>query len=70
MTGILSGIGSVITAVLGWITSIVGDVSNLFYDTTASTPTFTFAGVLLLVSFGLSMVWCLINFIRGLVRRG
>lgn len=73
MSDILQGIGSVITAVLGWITSAINNVVALFYTAPSGTQTsgsFTFLGVLLLVSFAIGMVWTLINFIRGLVRRG
>lgn len=70
MSAILQAIGDVITQVMTWITSTMQSVVSLFYDTSGTTPSFTFLGVLLLVGFGLSFVWVLINFIRGLVRRG
>lgn len=68
MSNILQAFGSAITAVIGWITSSISSVVGLFYDTTASTPTFTFLGTLLLIGFGVGMVWALIRFVRGLVR--
>lgn len=67
MAAILTAIGQAITSVLGWVTSTITSVSNVFYD---STDGFTFVGTLILVAFGLSMVWVVINFIRGLVKRG
>lgn len=67
MANILQAIGEVIEEVITWITTSMTNVVGLFYD---STNGFTFLGVLLLVGFGLSFVWVLINFIRGLVRRG
>lgn len=67
MSAILQAIGDVISSVITWITSSMTSVVGLFYDATNG---FTFIGVLLLVGFGLSLVWVLINFIRGLVRRG
>lgn len=67
MTQILEGIGSVITSVMGWIVSLFEGVVDLFYNTETG---FTFVGVLLLVAFGLSMVWVVIQFIRSLVKRG
>lgn len=68
MTEILGGIGSVITAVLGWIVDVFGGVADLFWDPTNNT--FTFIGVLLLIAFGISMVWVVIQFIRRIVVRG
>lgn len=67
MAAILSSIGTMLTSVLSWITSTITGVVSLFYD---ATDGFTFLGVLLLVSFGIGFVWILINFIRGLVKRG
>lgn len=70
MSGILTAIGSVITSVTTWVTTCLSSISNVFYDSSASTPTFTFLGTLLLVAFGLGMVWVAINFIKSLVKRG
>lgn len=67
MAAILTAIGTMFTSVLGWITSTITGVSAIFYD---ATDGFTFVGTLLLVAFGIGFVWVLINFIRGLVRRG
>ena len=67
MAAILSAIGTMFTSVIGWITSTITSVTDIFYD---STTGFTFVGTLLLVAFGIGFVWVLINFIRGLVRRG
>lgn len=70
MANILSAIQSMIQAVTGWIVSTFTSVSEIFYDTSGTTPQFTFVGVLLLVAFGLGLVWVLINFIKSLVKRG
>lgn len=67
MAAILTAIGTMFTSVVGWITSTITSVSAIFYD---ATDGFTFVGTLLLVAFGIGFVWVLINFIRGLVRRG
>lgn len=67
MASILSAIGTMFTSVIGWITSTITSVTEIFYDGTTG---FTFVGTLLLVAFGIGFVWVLINFIRGLVRRG
>lgn len=67
MAAILNAIGTMFTSVVGWITSTVTSVEAIFYDSTSG---FTFIGTLLLVAFGIGFVWVLINFIRGLVRRG
>ena len=67
MEAILSAIGTMFTSVIGWITSTITSVTDIFYDSTSG---FTFVGTLLLVAFGIGFVWVLINFIRGLVRRG
>lgn len=67
MADILSNIGTAITAVTGWLVSTLTSVSSMFYD---STNGFTFVGVLLLVGFGLGLVWTLIKFVKALVRRG
>lgn len=67
MANILGGIGTAITTVLGWVASLLTSVGSVFYD---STDGFTFIGTLVLVAFGLSMVWVGINFIRSLVKRG
>ena len=67
MQAILTAIGQMFTSVIGWITSTVTSVEAIFYDSTSG---FTFVGTLLLVAFGIGFVWVLINFIRGLVRRG
>lgn len=70
--GILDGISDVVSAVVQWIIDLFTSVSGLFWDTTLNSGAggFTFIGVLLLVAFGLSMVWVVINFIRSLVKRG
>lgn len=70
MQAILTAIGSMFTAVTGWITTSISSVSQVFYDTTATTPQFTFVGTLLLVAFGLGLVWVAINFVKSLVKRG
>lgn len=72
MTDILQAIGDVIEEVVTWIVSTIQAIIPIFYTAgSGSTPgTFTFLGVLLLVSFGLGLIWTLINFVRGLVRRG
>ena len=70
MTTILAAIKSMIEAVTEWIVSSFASVSEIFYDTSGTTPQFTFVGVLLLVAFGLGLVWVLINFIKSLVKRG
>lgn len=67
MAAILTAIGTMFTSVVGWITSTITSVAAIFYD---ATDGFTFVGTLLLVAFGIGFVWVLINFIRGLVRRG
>lgn len=70
MSTILQGIGDAITGVASWVVSLIQDIVDIFYDTSGTTPQFTFLGVLLLVAFGLSMVWVVIKFIRSMVRRG
>lgn len=70
MSSILTDIGAVVQAVMTWFTTLFTSVSNLFYDSTATTPQFTFIGVLLLVAFGLGVVWVVIKFIQSLVKRG
>lgn len=72
MGDILTNIGTVITSVTTWITSLLQSASAIFYTpaTGDGTGSFTFIGTLLLVAFGLGMVWVAINFIRGLVIRG
>lgn len=67
MSAILQAIGDVIAEVITWLSTSITSVVAMFYNATTG---FTFLGVLLLVGFGLSFVWVLINFIRGLVRRG
>lgn len=67
MAAILQAIGTMLSSVLGWVTTTITSVVGLFYD---STEGFTFIGTLLLVAFGIGFVWVLINFIRGLVKRG
>ena len=67
MAAILQAIGTMFTSVISWITSTITSVTEIFYDSTSG---FTFVGTLLLVAFGIGFVWVLINFIRGLVRRG
>lgn len=67
MAAILTAIGTMFTSVISWITTSITSVSAIFYD---ATDGFTFVGTLLLVAFGIGFVWVLINFIRGLVRRG
>lgn len=67
MAAILTAIGSMFTSVATWITSTITQVSGIFYD---ATDGFTFVGVLLLVAFGLGLVWVVINFIKSLVKRG
>lgn len=67
MVSILEGIGSVITGVMSWIVSLFKGVTELFYT---AEDGFSFLGVILLVAFGLSMVWVVIQFIKSLVKRG
>lgn len=67
MAAILQAIGTMITSVVSWVTSTLSSISDVFYDATNG---FTFIGTLLLVAFGLGLVWVVINFIKKLVRRG
>lgn len=67
MVQILEGIGDVITSVMGWVVSLFSGVTELFYKAEGG---FSFLGVILLVAFGLSMVWVVIQFIKSLVKRG
>lgn len=68
MNDILGSIGVVISQVMGWIVEVFGGVADLFWN--PELQQFTFIGVLLLVAFGLSMVWVVIQFIKSLVKRG
>lgn len=73
MSDILSNIGQALEAVFSWISTLLNSVSGIFYTaptTSGGTGSFTFIGVLLLVAFGLSMVWVGINFVKSLVKRG
>lgn len=70
MSSILSAIGTVITAVIGWVKDSLVATSEIFYDTSGTTPAFTFIGTLSLVAFGLGMVWVAVKFIKSLCRRG
>lgn len=70
MSTILEAIGDVIEAVGGWLISAIQSVVSLFYTapTSGGSGSLTFMGTLLIVGFGITLIWFAIKFVRGLVR--
>lgn len=68
MSGMLTEIGNVLTAVGGWLVDLFKAMAEIFYDTTATTPGFTLLGYFLLVGLGLFIVSLIINWIKGFIR--
>lgn len=50
------------------IVSVFQAVIEIFYDSTAATPGFTTIGILLLVGFGISLVFFALRYIARLIR--
>lgn len=65
---ILDDIGTAISSVATWITNLFTSIIPIFWDATASTPTFTFIGWLTVVGFGLGLVFAVLRVVRSFVR--
>lgn len=65
---VLDDIGSAISSVGTWIVNLVNSLIPIFWDATATTPTFTFIGWLTVVGFGLGLVFAVFRIIRSYVR--
>lgn len=68
MASLLTDIGAVLTAVMGWIVQLFTSVVSIFY-TSGADGGLTFLGYILFIAFGLTIVWFVIRFIVGLVKR-
>lgn len=70
--GVLDDIGTVIQEVFDWIVDTFNKVSTIFWDPTLNSNAggFTFVGYLLIIAFGITMIWVVLQFIKKLVRRG
>ena len=68
LAGVLDDIGDAIESVGAWITSLITAMIPIFWDATATTPTFTFIGWLTVVGFCLGLVFAIIRLIRSFVR--
>lgn len=68
----LTNIGDVITAVITWIVNLFSSITPIFYDSTLNSGAggFTFVGYLLIIAFGITCVWVVLQFVKKLVRRG
>jgi hypothetical protein len=65
---ILDDIGTAIQSVAEWITNLFTSIIPIFWDATATTPTFTFIGWLTVVGFGLGLVFAVLRVVRSFVR--
>lgn len=66
VTDLFEIVSSVITSLVGALTSAVSGITELFYDAETG---FTFVGTLLLIGLGFTLVFWAFRFIRNLVRR-
>lgn len=58
-------IGSLLTAILGWLGDAFTGITGLFYDETG----FTLVGVFLLIGIALMLVMLVFRLIRGIISR-
>ena len=65
ITQLFEAIGTSVTAMFGVISNGLTSVVGLFYDATTG---FTTVGLLLLIGFGVGLVWALISFVMKLVK--
>lgn len=59
-------IGSLLTAILGWLEDAFTGITGLFYDETTG---FTLVGVFLLIGIALMLVMLVFRLIRGIISR-
>lgn len=57
-------IGSLLTAILGWLGDAFTGITDLFYDETTG---FTLVGVFLLIGIALMLVMLVFRLIRGII---
>ncbi len=59
-------IGSLLTAILGWLGDAFSGITGLFYDEDTG---FTLVGVFLLIGIALMLVMLVFRLIRGIISR-
>lgn len=66
ISAFIEAVSSVITGVISWITAAFSGVIDLVWDSTATTPHITTLGLLLLIGFGVSIVFFAMKRVLGL----
>lgn len=66
MTGVVTGIMAVFTAILGWFADAFETVSGIFYDTTGES--LTFIGTIAVIGFGIALTLLVLAWVRSLIK--
>ena len=66
VTDIFAVIGQVISNFVASLISAVNGLIPLIYDTSGTTPQFTFVGTMLLIAVGMGLVYWVFRLLRGL----
>lgn len=66
VTDIFAVIGQVISNFVASLISAVNGLIPLIYDTSGTTPQFTFVGTMLLIAVGMGIVYWVFRLLRGL----
>ena len=66
VTNIFGVIGDVVSNFVATLISAVNGLIPLLYDTSGTTPQFTFVGTMLLIAVGMGIVYWVFRLLRGL----
>lgn len=66
---IFAEVTAAINGFIGSLGDAMNSVTSLFWDATATTPHFTFLGVLILIGVGVGLVYGCYRLIKGLLHR-
>lgn len=69
INAIFSAIGDSISAFAGALSSAFGGITEMFYDSTASTPGLTPLGIVTLITAGVALVVFAFTFVYKLIRK-
>lgn len=69
ISDIFTEVSTAIQGFIGSLSSAMKAVTDLFWDSTATTPGFTFLGVLVLIGVGVGLVYGCYRIIKGLLHR-
>lgn len=66
VSNVFQVIGDVVTSFVNTLISGVNALIPLIYDTSGTTPQFTFVGTMLLIAVGMGIVYWIFRLLRGL----